>query len=209
MPIGPRIRALFGRHERRISEIYRSVFLDLGDYGAKISKWSSQPHRILEVGCGEGAVTEVLANVFPDADIVAIDITPRTGRMYQGRTDGVEFRQMAVQTIADQQPGFFDLIILSDVIHHIPDGLRADVLGAIGKALAPGGRFILKDWSRSLTPIHWLSHAGDRWLTGDRVAHLTPPEAESLVTRSVPGLQPVDEGRIRPWRNNYALVFSC
>lgn len=209
MPLGPTIRALFGRHERLTAHIYRSLFMDLADYGATISKWAVKPQRVLEVGCGEGAVTEILASTFPEAQILAIDITPRAGRMYRARAEGVEFRQATVQALAEEQPSSFDLIVLSDVIHHVPNDLRAEVLSAIGKALAPGGRFVLKDWSQSTTPIHWLCHAGDRWLTGDRVAHLKPAEAKALVSRHVPNLQPVGEDRVRPWRNNYALIFSC
>jgi 2-polyprenyl-6-hydroxyphenyl methylase/3-demethylubiquinone-9 3-methyltransferase len=209
MPIGPTVRALFGKHERRIADLYRGLFMNLADYGAKVGTWAPHPRRILEVGCGEGAVTEILAETFADAAILAIDITPRAGRLYRGRRERVEFREATVQSIAGEQAGAFDLIVLSDVMHHIPDELRGEVLAAIGRALAPGGRFILKDWSKSATPIHWLCHGGDRWLTGDRVAHLSPSEAKLLVAQHVPGLQPVGEGRIRPWRNNYALVFAC
>ena len=209
MPIGPVIRALFGRHERRIADLYRGLFMDLGDYGAKIGAWAPDASRILEVGCGEGAVTEILAKTFPRANILAIDITPRAGRLYRGRREGVRFRNAAVQDIAGEHPGAFDLIVLSDVIHHVPLSMRSDLLEAIGQALAPGGRFVLKDWGRSAAPIHWLGYAGDRWLTGDRVAYLTPAEAQRLVAQSIPALKLAADGRIRPWRNNYALLFAC
>ena len=208
MPLGPKVRALFGRHERRIADLYRAIFLDLADYGATIRDWAPAPRRILEVGCGEGAVTAVLAERFPDAAITAIDITPRAGRLYRGRTDGVAFHQTTVQEIARLHPGQFDLVVLSDVLHHVADDLRPEVLAAIGLALAPDGRFFLKDWGRSVSPVHWICHACDRWLTGDKVAHLTPAEAKRLVVRHVPKLKPEREGQIRPWRNNYAIVFA-
>lgn len=208
MPLGPAIRALFGRHERRIADLYRGIFMNLGDYGAKIEDWAPAPVRILEVGCGEGAVTEVLAARFPDAAILAIDISDRVGRLYRGRAEGVEFRNATVQRIAAESPGSFDLIILSDVIHHIPLALRGEVLAAIGKALAPRGQFILKDWGRSATPIHWLGYSADRWLTGDRISYLVPEEAKKLVLRHLPQAEMIREGRIRPWSNNYALVFA-
>ena len=46
------------------------------------------PRRILEVGCGEGAVSERLAALYPNAEITAIDITPNVGRLYAGRLGG-------------------------------------------------------------------------------------------------------------------------
>src|SRR5262249_823594 len=163
-------------------ELYRGLFLDLRDYAAKIIEEAPAATRILEVGCGEGAVTEILADAYPEAEILAIDITPRLGRLYRGRPDGIQFREISVQQIATEQPGRFDLITLSDVVHHIPPEMRAEIFETISRCLAPGGRFVLKDWGRAATPIHWLCHAGDRWLTGDRVAYLTRKEAMALVT---------------------------
>lgn len=208
MPIGPAVRALFGRHERRVADIYRALFVDLDDFAGKIRSWAPEARRILEVGCGEGVVTERLAAMYPDATILAIDITPRAGRLYRGRTEGIDFRTATVQDIAREHPGQFDLIVMSDVVHHIPLGLRGEVIEAIGRAMAPHARFILKDWDKTPSLIHWISHACDRWLTGDRVSHIRPAQAKRLVGDSVPALRMVAEGRVRPWRNNYALVYA-
>lgn len=209
MAIGSSIRKRFGRHEHRVAGLYRSAFLNLRDYSAKISDWVPKACHILEVGCGEGAVTEVLAEAYPDANILAIDIAPSAGRLYRGRRGGVVFRQAPVSDIAAERPSSFDLITLSDVMHHIPPDLRPEILDAIRRCLAPGGRFVLKDWARTSTPIHWFCHASDRWLTGDEVAFLTPREALQLVTSSVPDFKPVAQGCISPWKNNYSLTFQC
>lgn len=208
MPIGPTVRALFGSYERQVADLYRSVFIDLDDFLRQVQQWAPGAMRILEVGCGEGAVTERLAAAFPEAEILAIDISPRAGRLYRGRTRGVRFRQANVEDVASQQPGRFDLIVMSDVLHHVPATMRRDLLAAIGRAMAPGGRFIVKDWERSTTPIHWACHAADRWLTGDRVAHVTPATAKALVTGAVPTIHPVAEARVKPWHNNYAVMFA-
>lgn len=209
MAIGSSIRKRFGRHEHRVAELYRSAFLDLRDYSAKISDWVPKACHILEVGCGEGAVTEVLAEVYPDANILAIDIASSAGRLYRGRRGGVVFRQAPVSDIAAEHPSSFDLITLSDVLHHIPPDLRPEILNSIRRCLAPGGRFVLKDWARTPTPIHWLCHASDRWLTGDDVAFLTTREALNLVTSSVPAFKLVAQGSVSPWKNNYSLTFQC
>lgn len=209
MALGSLIRKSFGRHEHRVAEMYRGAFMDLHDYSAKIADWAPEACRILEVGCGEGAVTEILAKCYPDADILAIDITPNVGRLYRGPRHKVEFRQTPISDIAAERPGSFDLVTLSDVMHHIPSELRQEILTAIQRCLAPGGRFVFKDWARTATPIHWLCHAGDRYLTGDRVAYLTPQEAMTLVTESVPTFKPVARGNIAPWKNNYSLTFQC
>jgi 2-polyprenyl-3-methyl-5-hydroxy-6-metoxy-1,4-benzoquinol methylase len=206
MPLGPAVRRLFGRHEHRIAELYRAIFVDIDAYACLIGDWVPGARCILEVGCGEGAVTEQLAQVYPDADILAIDITPRVGRLFRGRLDRVTFVETTVQQVAAEQPGAFDLVILSDVLHHVPLPIRRELLAAVRATIAPGGSLIFKDWERTAAPIHWLCHAGDRWLTGDRVRYLRKPEAEAMLADAFGRPAVVAQAWVRPWRNNFAML---
>ena len=208
MAVGPLVRQLFGRHEPAVAALYRSLFIDIDALADQVAQWAPDCRTILEVGCGEGAVTEQLVKRFPHARIVAIDITPRVGRLYRGDPARVQFSQRTVQEVAAEHPGAFDLVLLCDVVHHVPDALRDGIFAAIGTALAPGGRFFFKDWGRSRTPIHWLCHAGDRWLTGDRVRYLDVSEGEALARRGLPGARIVDAAWVRPWRNNFAMLIE-
>ena len=206
MPIGPAVRRLFGRHEHRVAALYRSVFLDIQDYADRIGAWVPTARQVLEVGCGEGAVTEQLARLYPTAEILAIDVTPSVGRLYRGGRDHVRFVQTTVQAIAADRPAQFDLVILSDVLHHVPQDLRRELLHAVRETLAPGGSLIFKDWERTTSPIHWLCHAGDRWLTGDRVHYLVKPDADAMLADAFGGSPIVAEARVKPWRNNFAVL---
>jgi 2-polyprenyl-3-methyl-5-hydroxy-6-metoxy-1,4-benzoquinol methylase len=202
MPIGPLIRRAFGPFEHQITEAYRSVYVDLDDYVAAVHAWVPEAREILEVGCGEGAVTERLAAAYPAARITAIDITDRIGRLYRGPTDRVRFRQCMVQEIAQETPAMFDMAMVSDVVHHVPAPLRNGLLDAVRDSLAPGGSLIFKEWERSRTPIHWMCHASDRWLTGDRVSFMSRGEGRDLLAQSFGEAALVDERRVSPWRNN-------
>jgi 2-polyprenyl-3-methyl-5-hydroxy-6-metoxy-1,4-benzoquinol methylase len=206
MPIGPAVRRMFGRHEYRIAALYRGIFIDLDAYAARIGEWIPNARRILEVGCGEGAVTERLARLYPDAEILGIDIMPAVGRLYRGPITRVRFREATVQSVALEAPGGFDLVILSDVLHHVPLALREEILAAVRACIAPGGVLLFKDWERTATPIHWLCHAGDRWLTGDRVSYLRKPQAEAMLTRAFGRPPIVAQAWVRPWRNNFAML---
>jgi 2-polyprenyl-6-hydroxyphenyl methylase/3-demethylubiquinone-9 3-methyltransferase len=202
MPIGPLVRRAFGPFEHQITEAYRRIYVDLDDYVAAVRAWMPEAGQILEVGCGEGAVTERLAAAYPQARITAIDITPRVGRLFRGPADRVEFRQCTVQEIATQHPGRFDMVMIADVVHHVPQALRKGLLDAARAALAPGGSLLFKEWERSRTPIHWMCHASDRWLTGDRVSFLSRDEGRTLLAGSFGEAALVDERRVAPWRNN-------
>ena len=79
MAIGRFIRGRFGPYERQITAAYRSIYVDVDAYVEGIGKWVPFASKILEVGCGEGAVTERLAAAYPDATIIALDIRSTCG----------------------------------------------------------------------------------------------------------------------------------
>ena len=103
----------------------------------------------------------------------------------------------------------FDLIIMCDVLHHIPTGLRPEIIAAGRSLLAPKGRFVCKDWARTATPIHWIAYAADRWLTGDHVRYSTAGEAEALFAEKFSASKVQDRATIGPWRNNFAFLMSA
>jgi 2-polyprenyl-6-hydroxyphenyl methylase/3-demethylubiquinone-9 3-methyltransferase len=197
---------MFGPYERQISEIYRSIYINIDAFVELVVQWKSAPHKILEVGCGEGAVTQRLNAAYPDAEITAIDITPRLGRLYRGPLDGVRFMKCAVQEIAATEPGRYDLVVLSDVLHHVPTEFRQGLLDAIRTAMAPQGTLVFKDWQRNHAPIHWLCYASDRWLTGDSISYMTREEMRERLATSFGNGALVAEARIGPWWNNLATL---
>lgn len=69
MAIGATVRRAFGKHERKVSELWRAIFVDLDAWIAAVHDWAPGAKRILELGCGEGYSTERLAAAFPEARI--------------------------------------------------------------------------------------------------------------------------------------------
>jgi 2-polyprenyl-3-methyl-5-hydroxy-6-metoxy-1,4-benzoquinol methylase len=207
MGVGATVRRMFGRHERLIADMWRAGFVDLDDLFRRIREWVPNPKAILEIGCGEGAGTERLAITYPDASILALDIAPNLGRLYAGATARVVFLQAPVTELAKTHPGKFDLILMCDVLHHIPTELRSDIIAAARLLLAPGGSFVCKDWARRPTLIHWIAYAADRWLTGDRIRYSTVSETETLFVQSF-GTAVRKRATIKPWRNNFALLMQ-
>ena len=208
MALGPFVRGLFGRHERRLAELYRALFFNVDDYVGTLKQWLPHAGDILEVGCGEGAVTERLAGAYPEARITAIDITPRVGRLYRGRTDGVRFLQADVGAVAREHPAGFDLVVLSDVLHHVPSELRSGLLRDIRAAMRPDALFVVKEWEKRNSLVYWLGYASDRWLTGDRIRHMTAAELRCQLHEGLGAHQVLQEARISPWRTNIAMLVQ-
>ena len=207
MPIGPVIRQMLGPLERPISEAYRSIFVDLTAFVGQIQQWSSASN-ILELGCGEGAVVERLVTGFPKASITGIDITPRVGRMFKGDSTRVIFKQQDIKDFAPENLETFDLLIMSDIMHHIPWEVHEKLLTDARKVLKPGGYLVLKDWERRVTPIHFLCYFADRFITGDRVRYKSANELQKLL-EAVFGANCVKaRARIRPWANNIVFLVQ-
>jgi 2-polyprenyl-6-hydroxyphenyl methylase/3-demethylubiquinone-9 3-methyltransferase len=206
MQPGPVIRRLFGPYEHTVAEAYRHIFVNLDDFARLIHTWVPQARMILEVGCGEGAMTERITRIYPAATVTAIDITPKVGRLFRGNRANVTFSQESVEAVASREPASFDLVILADVIHHVPADARRSLMGAIDQALTPDGSFIFKDWVITKTPINWLCGLSDRYLTGDKVSYLTMPIIESLLVDPFgPGIIR-QTATVRPWDNNVAVL---
>jgi 2-polyprenyl-3-methyl-5-hydroxy-6-metoxy-1,4-benzoquinol methylase len=205
MKIGPFIRKMFGSYERDVSAAYRSLYLDVDAFVELVRRWNPTAQRILEVGCGEGAISERLCAAYPGAKIIAIDVTSSIGRLYQGPVNGVRFIQCEVQEIPAAESELFDLVVLCDVLHHVPAHARIVLLNSIRARLAPGGSFIFKDWERSYTPIHWLCYTSDRWLTGDRISYTTREEMRRYLAASFGEASLAAETRVGPHWNNLAI----
>jgi SAM-dependent methyltransferase len=204
--IGRSVRRMFGPLERSAADLYRSLFFDIQSFAELIHEWYSDVSTILEVGCGEGALSDQLARVYPDAKITGIDVTPHVGRLFGGDRSRVVFLSQTIESYCEQTDEKADLVILCDVIHHINIIEREYVINKCHRVLKPGGRFVLKDWEKTRSFIHLLAYVSDRYITGDRIAYCTAADLRRLVETAFGPGSLAKEIRLPPWNNNIALL---
>lgn len=207
--IGPTIRRALGPLERPVASLYRMAFFNLGRFARQVQAWKPEAARVLEVGCGEGQLLEALLPLYPRSRFVGIDISPSTGRLFRGDGSRVEIRRQALEDLARQAPDPWDLVILCDVLHHVPWAEHRDLLESVARVLAPGGHLVIKEWERRPTPIHWLGYASDRWITGDRIRYLKLAELEARVAEVFGSGTVTARQRLPPWANNLALLIQA
>jgi 2-polyprenyl-6-hydroxyphenyl methylase/3-demethylubiquinone-9 3-methyltransferase len=118
----------------------------------------------------------------------------------------VTFSQQTVEDVACREPASFDLVVLADVIHHVPADARRSLLCAIDQALAPNGSLIFKDWVVSTSPIHWLCAMSERYVTGDDVSYCTMGDIDALLTDIFGPGTIRKTNMIPPWRNNVVVL---
>ena len=99
--------------------------------------------RVLEVGCGTGRLTELLADaVGPEGRVLALDISAKmlaACRARLGTRPNVELVLTAAEEFTGALP--MDVAVCHQVFPHFDDAATA--LGRIRHALRPGGRLVI------------------------------------------------------------------
>lgn len=105
--------------------------------------------RVLDVGCGGGILSEGLCQ--RGAHVMGIDMgaAPLSVAKLHGLESGieVEYEQITVESLAEQQPGSFDVVTCLEMLEHVPD--PASIIKACAKLLKPGGQLFLSTINRN------------------------------------------------------------
>ena len=123
--------------------------------------------RVLDLGCGRGAVLLAAAKLVPRGCAVGVDIwrADQTGNSEQatwanadaeGVADRVELhtRDMTDLEFPDES---FDLIVSSLAIHNLPNnGARRSAIAEAVRVLRPGGRVVIADIGFTRRYAAWL-----------------------------------------------------
>jgi 2-polyprenyl-6-hydroxyphenyl methylase/3-demethylubiquinone-9 3-methyltransferase len=104
--------------------------------------------RLLDVGCGHGALVALLAVGFPGRQVVGIDPDERKiewARASVGRLPNVELRACTIEVLAAERSGAFDTVLVADVLYLLAATAWPPFLRAAHTLLRPGGRLVLKE----------------------------------------------------------------
>lgn len=201
MQLGAAVRRSLGPLEPWAAERYRRWFVDLDDLGRTLARLQP-PVAILEIGCGEGAMGQRLVRAFPGATYLGVDAFAATpGRLYRGPAGGhAVFERRPVASLPRART--FDMVVLVDVLHHVPAPERPELLREGLDRLRSGGLLVVKDWERDRTVSHGICYMADRVVGGDSgVSFMSRDELLRLIPGTV-----VLEARVPPRRNNLLVV---
>ncbi|MGW1374067.1 class I SAM-dependent methyltransferase [Streptomyces sp. NPDC002446] len=112
------------------------------------------PRRILDIGSGPGVAACRLAEVFPEAEVTAVDGSPELLARAAQRAErlGARLRTQEAEFpagLADLEPA--DLVWSGQAVHHVGD--QQGVLNQLAKLLAPGGVLAVVEGG---LPPRWL-----------------------------------------------------
>ena len=100
---------------------------------------SLQGKTVLDVGCGGGILSESMARL--GANVTGIDLSDKAlgvAKLHLLESgQQVDYRKIAVETLAAEQPAHFDVVTCLEMLEHVPD--PASVIAACAQLVKPGG----------------------------------------------------------------------
>jgi cyclopropane fatty-acyl-phospholipid synthase-like methyltransferase len=138
-----------------VNERHRAILAWLQRFGLR------EDHRVLEVGCGVGTVTALLAETLSErGSVLGVDLSPRSVDAARARLAGRDnVRLEAADVLEMDLSERFDVVVLPDVIEHIPLEHHGRLFARLASWTRPDGFVLLHypnplylDWCREHRP---------------------------------------------------------
>ena len=107
--------------------------------------------RVLDVGCGGGILADSMAR--KGAHVMGIDLATKALRVAQlhaleAQTDNIQYREVSVEQLAQEQPASFDVVTCMEMLEHVPD--PESVVKACAELVKPGGWVFFSTLNRNV-----------------------------------------------------------
>ncbi len=133
------------------------------------------PHKILDLGCGNGNTTQVLIDRFPDAMYTLVDASPEMISICRKRFEGLNIKYIQAYFQDWTFPSAtYDIVAAGFALHHVGGTDKQNIFREIFGSLKPKGIFITSDLmiSKSSEDHPALIHSWDVFVN----SHYPPRE---------------------------------
>jgi len=129
-----------------------------------IKDYAKDGDRILDYGCGNGRLLELLNGL--DTEYFGVDISQKLIEVASSRYQGskIHFQKIgSSQVILPFSDSYFNTIYCIAVFHHIPDSqYRLSLIKELQRVLEPGGHIIITVWN--LWQRKYIKNIINNWL---------------------------------------------
>lgn len=112
-------------------------------YISIIDRYVTDRAKVLDLGCGTGLITNLLASKHSSATFTAVDFADSIeyARAYAESQQIYNVRYIKQNILEFPDSETYDLVICQGVLHHVPEYL--ELAGRLARFLIPGGKLIL------------------------------------------------------------------
>jgi tRNA (cmo5U34)-methyltransferase len=183
----------YAREYRDNSDYYiqdRATLLRVLGSHARAFLGSIPRPRLLDLGCGDGAVARTLHRALPHAEILAADGSADMIAAARKQLAGlpVEFREISFAEIiaGGLREARFDGVFSALAIHHLPREGKAALFRALRGLLRPGGCFLNADVVTSETSEYteWYYTLWREWIVENQHALRLEESFENVPDRA-------------------------
>jgi len=154
-------------YDRRIQTAFRDLFPELS---SDLLPRFQSARRVLDVGCGPGQFTILIAEGLRDAEVCGIDVAPtmiELARAHAATSPAAARLRFEVADVAALPfpDGTFDAIVSSGSIKMWPDPVAG--LREMHRVLAPAGRVLVAEMNRTASrqAVSTMAARGGNWFT--------------------------------------------
>ncbi len=166
---------------------------------------------VLDVGCGGGILTESMAAL--GAQVTGIDLGDKALQVAKLHLlesgQQVDYRKIAVEDLAAEQPGHYDVVTCMELLEHVPD--PASTVRACAQLVKPGGHVFFSTLNRN--PKSYLfAVIGAEYLlnllprgTHDYAKFIKPSELAQFCRNAGLGVADISGMSYHPLTKTYSL----
>ncbi len=148
----------FDRFSRHYAEVNDRMLAGVGETTEDLSEYKADyllrvlppdfHGSILDYGCGVGIVTRAIGRKFPGGRLHGYD-TSRAS-LDQARTSSPE--QISYFSSLEELESAYDVIVLTNLLHHVAPRDRAGLIQDLERRLARGGKMVVFEHN----PLNWI-----------------------------------------------------
>jgi ubiquinone/menaquinone biosynthesis C-methylase UbiE len=109
-------------------------------------------HRVLDIGCGTGALVIQIKRLHPGANVVGLDPDPKACAIARRKAERKAVSIQLDHGFSDELPypdASFDRVFSSFMLHHLQTAEKEKTLREVRRVLKPSGSLHLLDFGRS------------------------------------------------------------
>lgn len=144
--------------------------------------------KILDFGCGVGLLAVHLRKYLPSTTLHGYDVSPASIEVIKGKLNGL-FTSDFAQLHHD-----YDIILLSNVMHHIAPGNRWETISELKGRLSPRGRLVIFEHN----PANLLTR---------RIVDRCPFDREAVLLPVREAQRYLENAELRMVRRDYIVFF--